>query len=60
MQLMKTDFSMREVMTYSPALPKWEGSLKPDGFIGFPKQYAISRDVSFSPVGDIVPERSER
>jgi hypothetical protein len=46
--------------TYPPALPKWEGSLSVDDFIDFPLQRNIvSRGLSFSPVGDIVPERSE-
>ena len=72
---MNMDFSMRGVMTspssalvvlidrrvgltYPPALPKWEGSLLPDGFVDFPRQNWFEVK-SFSPVGDVVPERSE-
>ena len=48
---MKTVISMR-LMTYPPALPKWEGSLISDGFADFPKQYAFSSSISLSPLGE--------
>jgi hypothetical protein len=43
---------MRGVMTYPPALPRWEGGLMSDGSIDFPKQYAFSRSISLSPLGE--------
>jgi hypothetical protein len=39
-------------LTYPPALPKWEGSLMPDGFIDFPEQHVFPRSTSLSPLGE--------